>query len=194
MNIHKIIKIQKCFRFYSIRKNILIPSSYYQTKDWRINGKHNECEIYQRGLIEKIIKKKLDKTYDRINMDTCEIISNKCPMKNDDGFEWTEDFDGKIINNNIFYFNLKFICDIGGSQTRTLCNVYNFIKYQIYYLLKFRKDKIYFINILDGDTCYNNMNKFKYLLNKYPNINKYIFIGSLYDFQKYYQNYLIYIP
>ena len=46
--------------------------------------------------------------------------------------EWSENFDGKIINrSNIFYFNLKFVCDCGGSQTRTLREVYHFIKYQI---------------------------------------------------------------
>jgi hypothetical protein len=45
---------------------------------------------------------------------------------------------------------------------------------------------MYFINILDGDTSYNNINKFNYLINKekYKNIIKYILIGSLYDFQK----------
>jgi hypothetical protein len=44
----------------------------------------------------------------------------------------------------------------------------------------------YFINILDGDECFHNMDKFLYLLNKeqYKHIQKYVFIGSLYDFQK----------
>lgn len=43
---------------------ICIPSSSFQTKEWRKsqiwyqNGKHNECEIYQIILIEKIIKNK----------------------------------------------------------------------------------------------------------------------------------------
>ena len=43
----------------------------------------------------------------------------------------------------------------------------------------------YFINILDGDTSYNNINKFTFLLNKekYKHILKYVFVGSLYDFQ-----------
>ena len=89
-------------------------------------------------------------------------------------------------DNNIYYFNLKFICDNGGAQTRTLREVYHFIKYQINYLLKFNSNNIYFINILNGDTCYKNMNKFNYLLSKEENKNiiKYLFIGSLYDFQK----------
>jgi hypothetical protein len=108
-------------------------------------------------------------------------------MINNNGYEWSENFDGKLIkNNNIYYFNLKFVCDSGGAQTRSLREVYHFIKYQITYLIKFNKINIYFINILDGDTSYINMNKFKYLINKdeYKNIAKYIFIGSLYDFQK----------
>lgn len=192
-----IINIQKYIRGYLQRKIILIPPSCYQTKEWRKNrewyknGKSNECEKYQINLIEKIINTKLMKTDDRINMETNEIINKKNPMINNDGYEWSENFDGKIIkNNNTYYFNLKFVCDNGGAQTRTLREVYHFIKYQMEYLIK-NKTKctsdVYFINILDGDTSYNNINKFKYLMDKkkYQDIVKYIFIGSLYDFQQY---------
>ena len=129
----------------------------------------------------------LNKTHDRLNLETNEIINNKTPMIYDDGYEWSENFDGKIINDiYTFYFNLKFVCDIGGTQTRTLRETYHFIKCQLEHLIKFDTKKIYFINILDGDTCYNNMNKYYYLLNKekYRHIKKYIFIGSLYEFQK----------
>ena len=38
-NIKHIITIQKYIRGYITRKYILIPSSYYQTKDWRKNRK-----------------------------------------------------------------------------------------------------------------------------------------------------------
>ena len=193
--IEKIIIIQKFIRGFIIRKNILIPSSYYQTKEWRKNrnwyknGKSNECEKYQISMIEKIIKCSLNKTNDRINIDTTEIISNKNPMIYKDGYDWTENFDGKIIkNNNTFYFNLKFVCDNGGAQTRTLRETYHFIKNQLEYLIKFNKNNVYFINILDGDTSYNNIDKFNYLVNKEKyknkNINNNVFIGSLYDFQK----------
>ena len=74
-----IIKIQKIIRGYLIRKYILLPSSKYQTKLWRIkqswyiNGKKNECEIYQIKIINKIIKNKLDKTFDRINFKNYKI-------------------------------------------------------------------------------------------------------------------------
>lgn len=191
--IKQVIIIQKYIRGYLTRKHFLIPSSYYQTKDWRKNrkwyknGKSNECEKYQINLIEKIITHKLIKTDDRINMETNEIINKKNPIVNNDGYEWSENFDGKIIkNNNTYYFNLKFVCDSGGSQTRTLREVYHFIKYQMEYLIKFNMSNVYFINILDGDTSYNNMNKYNFLTNKekYKNIIKYVFIGSLYEFQK----------
>ena len=48
--IEKIIIIQKYVRRYLIKKNILIPHSIYQTKNWRKSrswyntGKSNECE------------------------------------------------------------------------------------------------------------------------------------------------------
>ena len=197
ITINKIITIQKYIKGYLIRKYLLIPSSYYQTKEWRQNrkwyknGKSNECEKYQINLIEKIIKSKLFKTDDRINIENNEIISCKNPMIHANGYEWTENFDSLLNkNNNKYYFNLKFVCDSGGAQTRTLKLVYDFIKYQLEYLIKNNINNIeaslYFINILDGDTSYKNLNKFKYLINKekYLQINKYIFVGSLYDFQK----------
>ena len=59
-NIKQILIIQKYIRGYLTRKYILIPSSFYQTKDWRKNrnwyknGKSNECEKYQINLIERI--------------------------------------------------------------------------------------------------------------------------------------------
>jgi len=191
--IKQIIIIQKFIRGYLIRKHLLIPSSYYQTKiwrknrDWYKNGKSNECEKYQINLIEKITMCKLIKTNDRINLENNKIINKKHPLVKSDGYEWSENFDGKIIKNNItYYFNLKFVCDSGGAQTRTLRDVYHFIKYQMKYLIKFNETNIFFINILDGNTSYNNMNKFNYLINKkkYKNIVKFMFIGSLYDFQK----------
>ncbi len=131
-------------------------------------------------------RKKLNKTNGRINTETNNIVDNRNPLVNNDGYEWTENFDGKIIKNEIiYYFNLKFICDFGGSQTRSLREVYHFIKYQLEYLLIFKIYNVYFINILDGNTCFNNIGKYKYLINKqkYENIKKYIFVGDTYEFQ-----------
>ena len=179
-----------------------IIDSQKQTKLWRKgciwykNGKSNECEIYQKSLLKQIIGYIPNKTNDRFNMETNDIINKKIVMKDKNGFEFTEDFDGKVINNNTIYFNLKFCCDAGGAQTRTLREVYHFINCQIKYIIdKYVDNKIdnkmdtYFINILDGDTSYKNMNKFNYLLEKdRGNINniikKYIFIGNMLEFSK----------
>ena len=189
----KIITIQKYIRGYLKNKLILIPQSCFQTKIWRKTrtwykgGKSNECEKYQINLIEKITETILNKTPDRINMETYELTTNTHPMKNSDGFEWTENFDRLLIKGiNKYYFNLKFVCDGGGAQTRSLKEVYHFIRCQMEYLIKFNTNNTYFINILDGDECFHAMNKFLYLFNKeqYKKVIKYVFIGSLYDFQK----------
>lgn len=176
------IIIQKYYKRFIIKSKLLIPPSYIQTKTWRNNqywyknGKSNECEKYQIKIIEDILKIKVEKTSERININTYELAYNKNPLIKSDGYDWSENFDGKIIKSNItYYFNLKFVCDNGGAQTRTLREVYHLIKYN--------NTTIKFINILNGDTCYKNMNKFNYLLNKNKEYNKYIFIGSLYDFQ-----------
>ena len=188
-----IIIIEKYARKYIVEKFILIPPSFYQTKIWRKarkwynNGKSNECEKYQTELIEKITGTILMKTYHRIYMKTYEIINIIHPMKQSDGYEYTENFDGLLIKNrNNYYFNLKFICDKGGAQTRSLREVYHFIKYQLLYLIKFNTNNTYFINILDGDESYRNSDKFLYLLNEeeYKEVKNYVFIGSLYEFQK----------
>ena len=182
-----IIKLQSLFRGYQIRKYILIPSNIYQTKNWRLNqkwykgGKMNECEKYQISLIEKITKVKWKKTDERINLETNKIETINKIYNIENGFDYTENFDGKIILKNItIYFNLKFICDRGGSQTRSLREVYHFIKSQ----LKIKNNSIYFINIIDGNTFNDYSIQFKYLKNKI--INKQVFIGDLSEFQKYY--------
>ena len=107
-------------------------------------------------------------------------------MKDIDGFDWTEDFDGyQEINNLKLYMNLKMICDKGGSQTRTLREVYHFVKTQLEYLLLHPEIKdTYFMNILDGDESFRNMEKFKYLLSKekYALVKYYIFFGNMEEF------------
>ena len=60
VNIKQIITIQKYIRGYLTRKYILIPSSFYQTKDWRKNrnwyknGKSNECEYFYICKLQKV--------------------------------------------------------------------------------------------------------------------------------------------
>lgn len=155
-------------------------------RNWYKGGKHNECEKYQLKMIEKIISNRVEKTYFRINIETNELTEIAYPLKKIDGFEWTKNFDGRLlINKNTYLFNLKFVCDRGGTQTRSLREVYHFIKAQISYINKNRSTNTYFINILDGDTCFSSMDKYLFLINRHPDIKKYIFIGSLHDFQKY---------
>ena len=198
-------------------------SSKYQTKQWRKNqnwykgGKHTECEKYQIKLLKNIIKDRnssfkisdskisdIKKTHERINMENISIEKILYPFKKPNGFEYTENFDGKFsIDNNIFYINLKFICDKGGSQTRTLKNVYNFIKYQFEILKNNSKlysknnsklysknnsklysknnSKLFFINILDGDESFRNIDKFMYIQNKYARYKYKCFIGDMCD-------------
>jgi hypothetical protein len=193
-DIDKVILIQKFYRRFLIKRYILIPSSFYQTKKWRKNqswyhgGRKYECEKYQIKKVEIIIKTKLNKTDDRINEVKNDIENIRHPYKNSNGYDYTENFDRKLVrNNNIYYFNLKFVCETGGAQTTKLKDVYHFIENQIKYLLKHKPSNIYFINILDGYMSYHNMDKFKYLINKYDinnNISNYLFVGDLSQFQK----------
>jgi len=194
--------IQKHARGFLTRNKMIsnkpIVSSYYQTKKWRNaqkwykNGKSNECELFQRDLFENITSKKCAKSKFRINISTYVLRENTCPMKYDDGLEWSEDFDGFFSHNEKDMFvNFKFVCGKGGAQTRTLRELYHFVCVQMKYLSTGASSKpTYFLNILDGDECFSNMEKFNYLLNKsiHQNVKKNIFVGDMHTFQKYWSN------
>jgi len=200
----QISQISKHEAVLELNKHLDIIKSSEQTKEWRKscswykNGKSNECENYQKKIIKQLIGYEIKKCNDRFYIETNNIIAKVNPMKDIDGFEYTEDFDGKCtLGKNTIYFNLKFCCDAGGAQTRTLRLVYDFIKCQIQYI-NTKSDKIkyedgdnleelcdtYFINILDGDTCNTHTSQFRYLLDKLNDekLKKYVFIGSMYDF------------
>ena len=194
-SINLICKLQSIIRMYLVRRKLLIPNALYQTKNWRKQrswyktGKSNECELYQIKQIESITNTKLLKTLDRIHMNKLIITSQKNPLKSNDGFEYSETFDGIQKNDlNILYFNLKFVCDSGGAQTRTLREVYHFIESQLKLSSKIGSNNMKFINILDGDTCHRSMDKFNYLLNRteYIYVKKYVFIGDMHSFQNLY--------
>ena len=187
--------IQKVFRGYLARKNINTISSKYQSKEWRQryisgNQKDSSSEKYQRRFVEKITGNTCPKCIDRINHENYEIIpianpmtKNKTPVPN--GFEYTEDFDGKqIYTDRDLYYNFKMCIGSGGGQTRTLREVAHFIEYQLKYNLKHKYNIKYFVNILDGDICYKHYKKYFYILNKekYKHVKKFVYIGDTYGF------------
>lgn len=161
-----------------------IVEAALQTKDWRSrqpwynNGRHNECEIFQRSIIEKITGRPCDCTQNRIHMLTGDIRSLKNPMLADDGFEWSETFDGiqMLENGRILFYNLKMICSEGGSQTRSLREVFHFIMAQ----QRCDPSKYSFINILDGDACHRHKNKFM------SKAKENIFVGDMKDFARWF--------
>lgn len=173
-------------------------SSELQTKDWRKeqewynNGKQNESEKHQLFEIFQITLRNPSKTNKRILMgdDEVKIVDKRNPLSEENGFEYTENFDGYLnVNDKDMYFNLKFVCDQGGAQTRTLREVYHFIKHQIKYALQ-KRNNTYFFNILDGDGCFKTKDKFKYLIKNYSEedidyLNKYIYIGDMFNFQNF---------
>jgi len=174
-------------------------SSQNQTKEWRksqkwyINGKLNECEKEQIKLIKEITLEKGKKTNVRLNFETLKLIKIKNPNKEINGYEFTENFDLIIKNiKNKYYFNLKFCCDQGGAQTRSLREVYHFIECQILNLNKFKSEDIYFVNILDGDSSYSQIDKFKYLIEKYKKedsfFNSYLYVGDMKQFEIWWKN------
>lgn len=136
-------------------------------------------EEYQRAKIVETTGIPCPKTNMRINLRIDEIKSISRPNINKDGFDYSEDFDGcQIINGKTIYINLKCIVGSGGSQTRSLREVYWFVNGQLNVIKN--NENMYFANILDGDEAYSNMDKFEYLKSLYSeNAKSKIYVGDL---------------
>lgn len=137
-------------------------------------------EIFQRLSITKGTGVECPKTNMRINLRTNALVEIAHPNKNDDGFDFSEDFDGsQTVKEKTVYVNLKCIVGAGGAQTRSLREVYWFVQGQLN-LIKEQKN-IYFANILDGDEAHSTMEKFQYLLElpEFSEVKKYVYVGDL---------------
>ena len=177
---------------------IRIVSSRFQTKNWRKdnicnkNGqKDGSSEKYQRRLVQEITNRVCEKRNGwRINHRTLVLRKNTRPMKHEDGYDWSEDFDGfQNIGEVEVYYNFKFVCDSGGAQTRTLRDeTYKFIETQLKFLNTDNSRRVLFVNILDGDTSYNARDKFKYLLGleEYKECTVRCFVGDMEKFQSWF--------
>jgi hypothetical protein len=111
------------------------------------------------------------------------MVESAQPMRNADGFDYTENFDGKqIFGEKTVWVNLKSVVGSGGSQTRTLRDeCYPFVNAQLDYLVKTSETKYLFANIFDGDEAAAKMKMFTYLLSlpEYSAVKKYIYVGDL---------------
>jgi hypothetical protein len=141
-------------------------------------------EKYQRQKILENTGTPLFKTNVRINLrsspPTLEEISK--PYTRNNGFDYSENFDGvQDINGKKIYINLKSIVGKGGSQTRSLKEVYWFIKGQLG--IPFMEN-VFFANVLDGDEATNALKYFNFLVKQEqpahePSSLPHVFIGDL---------------
>lgn len=191
-----LIELQKFYLNERVRPSrpLKVKPGYQLTKQSRheffdveniSGGNSMEAEKYQRIMIEKGTRYPCEKSDMRINTETNAFERNRQPYRGENGsFDWTEDFDGyQSFNNLKIYYNFKCIVGDGGSQTRSLKCVYDFVKAQSKLVNSDTFDKnTIFVNILDGDTCTKHMPKFAHL--KYPNI----YIGDLYDYFEWLDN------
>lgn len=122
-------------------------------------------------------------TQTRINWRKNEMVENSQPMRKEDGFDYTENFDGKqLFSPYTVWVNLKSVVGTGGSQTRTLRDeCYPFVNAQLNYLLKTKRTDYFFANIFDGDEAAAKMKMFRYLLAlpEFSSVKKYIYVGDL---------------
>ena len=172
-------------------KNI-IPGKK-MTKEWRIKiiggGKpmggatSSKTEKWQRMCLEKITGEDCKKTNLRLNLETHELKKVSRPSNEPDEFEWTEDFDGEFFVGKMRYLvNFKMIVGTGGAQTRSMREVYHFIKCQESYLKSSGDKHTKFLNILDGDSVGAKMTSMRKACSKTG--SKKIFIGDTHEIKK----------
>lgn len=168
-----------------------ITEAELQTGEWRNkqiwykSGRHNECEKYQVKEIESITGFSMAKTRMRLHTDMLCMSSDN--HSKDEMFDWTENFDGVQDTERCkLYFNLKMICGQGGFQKRSLRDVYLFMKTQLRFLKKYysvfsEREKVYFINVLDGAGSYRYRCIFECLASKkeFRCVYKYFFCGDM---------------
>ena len=132
-------------------------------------------------------------THLRFNTRTGQLMKNSRPNVHENGFDFTEDFDGyHVVYGLPTYYNLKCIVGSGGAQTRSLREVYHFVEAQAKYLLK-TDDTALFVNILDGDQCSRHTDKFQYLLSRpeYQTVREKIYVGDMYNYFDWLRNRLM---
>lgn len=146
-------------------------------------GGSRKPEMYQRQKIVEGTHVPCPSTQTRINWRKNELADIAHPMKKDDGFDYTENFDGKqSFPQKTVWINLKSVVGTGGAQTRTLRDeCYPFVNAQLDYLLKSAKTDCYFANIFDGDEAAAKMKMFHYLLAlpEFASVKKYVYVGDL---------------
>ena len=137
-------------------------------------------EIFQRKKIIEGTGIDCPKTNTRINLRTNTLKDIPHPNKNNDGFDYSEDFDGvQTVGTNKVYINLKCIVGKGGVQTRSLREVYWFVEGQLNTIKTV--ENVYFANILDGDEAQSTISKFEYILSlpQFNSVKNRVYIGDL---------------
>ena len=146
-----------------------IPAGHKWTKEFReerfgkVAGGSGSSAPEKYQLEKLSILGKITKTTTRINLTTGEFV------KGTSSFENSENFDGFIqLGGKKVWINLKSIVGSGGSQLRSLREVFWFIRGQI------KAPNDLYLNILDGDFAAKNMGKLRE-----GNQKRNIYIGDL---------------
>ena len=176
-------------------KDIVCPDEVIDGKDITKDKRKEQCgnvaggkgsmgpENFQRKMIIKGTGRLCHPTQFRINTRTNVLVSISHPMNDDDGFDYSENFDGKqIFKKNTVWINLKSVVGKGGAQTRTLRDqCYPFVEHQLKYLIKENGTTCFFANIFDGDEAAERNRHFNYLLSlpEYSEVKKYLYVGDL---------------
>ncbi len=155
-----------------------------------------EPEQFQRRKIAEGTGYACPKTNTRIHLRQHHLREVPFPNKKPDGFDYSEDFDGvQVVGPTHIYVNLKCIVGKGGSQTRSLREVYWFVEGQLHVLqslLPAERSTTFFANILDGDEAHAVLEKFRYLLAlpTFADVRSHVYVGDLKGYFSWFQEHV----
>jgi len=166
--------------------SVPLVSSCLHTPSWRQEHNlsahsHEQCQRYWASIN---IGYPIFKCKHRINSRTLQFEHNPHPYTKPGGYDWTEDFDGRVTIDNLeYFFNFKFVVPRGGDQTRALRLVYIFVESQLKYLKTVsdqQQTPPRFINILDGFESYRCRAQFEHLLNseEYAGVRNFVMVAD----------------
>ncbi len=155
-----------------------------------------EPEQFQRRKIAEGTGHPCPKTNTRIHLRQHYLREVPFPNKKPDGFDYSEDFDGiQVVGPTRVFVNLKCIVGKGGSQTRSLREVYWFVEGQLHVLQSLdptERSSTFFANILDGDEAHAVLEKFRYLLAlpTFADVRSHVYVGDLKGYFSWFQEHV----
>lgn len=164
---------------------------FRQTMRWKaypwylIRPIKTKKEISMKQDVEKIVGKRFEEIRGiRLHLQTSEMSWRHWIYSQSDGLEWSKPLDAFLRTNHNEEKHVYATFSYVENDIARIRENYSLVRSQLYHLINYKKTpKIYFVNIMDGNLCFQHMHHFDYLRKKYPlYIQNRVYIGDARSF------------